>query len=186
MLRVRLVGGPIVEVDGDEVPSPASRRAWLLLAWLAMNPGEHPRSEVAAEFWPDVLDQSARASLRSAVWAVRQALGDAAESHLMATRERVGLFDVWVDVREAERLAAAGELQAALELAAGELLPGVEDDWALRARDAHRERVVEMLEELARASADTADAVRWTRRQAALDPLGEEVHRRLMERLAAA
>src|SRR3954452_19380980 len=106
MLRVRLVGGPIVEVDGDEVPSPASRRAWLLLAWLALNPGEHPRSEVAAAFWPDVLDQSAGWSLRSAVWAVRRALGDAADAHLVSTRERIGLTDTWVDVREAERLAA--------------------------------------------------------------------------------
>src|SRR4051794_19011413 len=186
MLRVRLVGGPIVEVDGDEVPSPASRRAWLLLAWLAMNPGEHPRSEVAAAFWPDVMDQSARASLRSAVWAVRRALGDAASAHLISSRDRIALVDAWVDVQEAERLSRAGRLEQAVELAAGDLLPGAEDDWALRARDAHRERVVELLEELASEADDAAVAVRWTRRQVALDPLGEDVHRRLMERLAAA
>src|SRR4051794_17080429 len=186
MLRVRLVGGPIVEVDGDEVPSPASRRAWVLLAWLALNPGEHPRSEVAAAFWPDVMDQSARASLRSAVWAVRRALGEAAPGHLQVTRERIGLTDVWVDVQEAERLAGAGRVEDAVTLAGGDLLPGVEDDWALRARDAHRERVVELLELLARDSVDAAAAVRWTRKQVALDPLGEDVHRKLMERLAEA
>src|SRR4051794_6172667 len=113
MLRVRLVGGPSVEVDGAEVPPPASRRAWALLAWLALSHGEHPRSEVAAAFWPDVLDQSARASLRSAVWALRRSLGDAGGEHLVATRDRVGLVGAWVDVGEAEQLAAAGDVEAA-------------------------------------------------------------------------
>src|SRR3954453_15288004 len=110
MLRVRLVGGPVVEVDGDEVPPPASRRAWVLLAWLALNPGEHPRSEVPAAFWPDVMDQSARASLRSAVWAVRRSLGHAADAHLVATRDRLALVDRWVDVHQAERLAGRPRL----------------------------------------------------------------------------
>jgi DNA-binding SARP family transcriptional activator/tetratricopeptide (TPR) repeat protein len=186
MLRVRLVGGPSVEVDGAEAPAPASKRAWGLLAWLALNPGEHQRSEVAAAFWPDVLDQSARASLRTAIWAIRQGLGDPASAHLACTREQIGLEDAWVDVAEAKRLAAGGEREAAVELAGGELLPGFDDDWALRARDEHREWVIGLLEQLAADSHDAPAAVAWTRRQASLDPLGEEVHRRLMERLAAA
>src|SRR3954454_23165694 len=124
MLRIRLVGGPVVEVDGDEVPSPASRRAWLLLAWLAMNPGEHPRSEVAAAFWPDVMDKTARASLRSAVWAVRRALGDAASAHLVSSRDRIALVDAWVDVQEAERLAQAGRGRARAGPSGGRPPPG--------------------------------------------------------------
>src|SRR4051812_25442519 len=186
MLRVRLVGGPTVEVDGREIPAPASKRAWVLLAWLALNPGAHPRSRVAAAFWPDVMDQSARASLRSAVWALRRTLGEAAPAHLVCTREHIGLVDASVDVQEADRLADAGRLEEAVELVAGDLLPGVEDDWALRARDAHRERVVELLEALARDCGDPGEAVRWTRRQVALDPLREDLHRRLLERLAEA
>ncbi|HWF74294.1 MAG TPA: hypothetical protein VG186_13175 [Solirubrobacteraceae bacterium] len=43
------------------------------------------RAELASRFWPDVLDQSARASLRSAVWALRRRLGEA----LVVDRERV-------------------------------------------------------------------------------------------------
>src|SRR3954471_14740080 len=164
MLRVRLVGGPRVEVDGAEVAAPASKRAWALLAWLALNPGEHPRDRVASTFWPDVMDQSARASLRSAIWAIRRELGEAGAPYFVCSRDRVGLTDAWVDVHEAERLAAAGEVEQALELAGGELLPGLHDDWALRARDEHRERVVELLERLASEAADAATAVRWTRR----------------------
>ena len=41
MLRVRLLGELQAEVDGGAVAMPASRRAWALLAWLALHPGEH-------------------------------------------------------------------------------------------------------------------------------------------------
>ena len=61
MVHVRLLGELEVEADGTRIDAPASRRAWSLLAWLALHPGEHPRSAVAATFWPDVLDSSARA-----------------------------------------------------------------------------------------------------------------------------
>ena len=105
MLRIHAIGGFRVEV-GDEDRTPAAfDRAAALLAWLALNPGLHPRSAVAARFWPDVLDESARASLRSALWALRRQLGEEANGALVATRDRVGLGDdVWVDVGEAERL----------------------------------------------------------------------------------
>ena len=62
-----LQGGVRLDVDGVELPPPASRRARSLLAWLALHPGAHPRSEVAALFWPDVLETSARTSLRGAL-----------------------------------------------------------------------------------------------------------------------
>ena len=45
---------------------------------------------LAARFWPDVLDESARASLRVALTELRQALGPAA-GYLVATRETVAL-----------------------------------------------------------------------------------------------
>ena len=190
MLRIHAIGDFRVEV-GDEDRTPAAfDRAAALLAWLALNPGLHPRSAVAAQFWPDVLDESARASLRSALWALRRQLGEEANGALVATRDRVGLGDdVWVDVGEAERLRAAGKLEEALALAEGELLPGLEDEWAFEARDEHRARTAAVLEQLAAASEETGDlrrAADLSRRAAALDPLSEEAHRSLMRRLAAA
>src|SRR4051794_31561792 len=91
MVHVRLLGELEVEAGGKRIEPPASRRAWSLLAWLALHPGEHPRSSVAAAFWPDVLDSSARASLRSAAWALRRALGAAADGALTGGRDRIGL-----------------------------------------------------------------------------------------------
>ena len=82
MLRVRLFGEMAVEVDGSPVAPPESARARALLAWLALNPGMHSRGRLAARFWPDVLDSSARASLRSAMWSLRRALGDSAIARL--------------------------------------------------------------------------------------------------------
>jgi DNA-binding SARP family transcriptional activator len=190
MLRIQAVGEFRVEVEGTDRTSPTYDRATALLAWLALNPGVHARSAVAARFWPDVLDESARASLRSALWSLRRQLGDKANGALIATRDRVGLADdVWTDVAEAERLHAEGRLEDALALADGELLPGFEDEWAYAARESHRTRVAQLLEELAARAESTGDlrlAVERSRRAAALEPLSEEVHRALMRRLAAA
>jgi DNA-binding SARP family transcriptional activator len=189
MLRIHTIGEFRVEVDGVDCTSPAFDRATALLAWLALNPGQHARSAVASRFWPDVLDESARASLRSALWSLRRQLGEQANGALVATRERVGLADsVWVDVAEADRLEADGQLEEALALGAGELLPGFEDEWAHEAREERRERTAELLEHLAaraEAEGELRRAVELSRRAAALAPLSEEAHRALMGRLAA-
>ena len=67
MLRARLFGALSLEVDGRPVPQIAGLKPRSVLAWLLVNPGPHARAHVAARFWPDVLDTSARASLRSAL-----------------------------------------------------------------------------------------------------------------------
>jgi hypothetical protein len=124
MLRIHAVGRFRVEVDGRDRTSLTPDRATSLLAWLALNPGSHRRSAVAARFWPDVLDDSARASLRSALWSLRRRLGEDANGALVATRDHVGLSDeVWVDIVEAERLRADGRLEEAIALGDGELIP---------------------------------------------------------------
>ena len=150
MLRARLLGALEVELDGAVIDSPASQRPWALFAYLALAPRPVPRAELAGAFWPDVLDQSARASLRSALWALRRQLGDA----LAVEGERVGIRDepgVWIDVREFERL-SGGDPAGALELCGGDLLEGLEDDWAVAARDRQRQRVIDLLEALASAA----------------------------------
>src|SRR5215218_6700309 len=128
MLRVRLLGPLEADVAGRSVEQPASSRAWELLAWLALHPGEHPRGTLAARFWPDVLDSSARASLRSAAWALRRALGPEGAESLEAGRERVALRCT-TDVQEFERLVAAGAIEAAAALHRGPLLADLDEDW---------------------------------------------------------
>ena len=111
MLRVRLLGELRLELEGRRLDDIASGRARSLLAWLAYRPGLHQRTQVASLFWPDVLESSARASLRTTLATLRRELGEAAGAHVVAERERVGMPEgpeLWVDVREIDRLIAAG------------------------------------------------------------------------------
>jgi tetratricopeptide (TPR) repeat protein len=115
---------------------------------------------------------------------VRQAWGPAAEQVLEGSRSSIGLRGnlLWVD-------ALAGQAAAqAVGLDIGELLPGVDDDWAIAAREEHRSRQLKKLEEqaaLADSDGRTADAVDWSRQRCALAPLDEAAHRDLLRRLLA-
>jgi DNA-binding SARP family transcriptional activator len=188
VLRVRLLGTLEVELDGATIDSPASQRPWAVFAYLALAARPVSRAELASRFWPDVLDESARASLRSVLWALRRQLAD----WIVVDRERVGLradANLWIDAREFERLVGDASPEQALALCHGELLEGMEDEWALSARERHRERVIALLEQLARdcvERGEVRDAIGWTRRQVQVDPFDEEAHRRLIARLDAA
>ena len=186
MLDVGLAGGLQLRVDGAPIGLPASRRARAVLAFLALNPGPQPRARVAARFWPDVLDESARASLRVALTELRQALGPAA-GHVVATRDTVALEgpDLRVDVREFQQAIADGDAARALEACDAPILNDFEEEWAIEARDEHAQQLASALERAAAATSDPAEAVRLTRAEVALDPLAEAPNRRLIERLAA-
>ena len=186
-MLVRLLGSLEVELDGGRLDLPPGIPR-SLFAWLALNRGLHARRELAGRFWPDVLDSSARASLRSALWAVRSALGPAA-SHLVASREKVGLAaEVRTDADEFRRLITAGERAEAVGLCRGRLLSDLDEEWVLEAREEHERALAVVLAELAADAAareDRAAAVGWARRRLALDPRSEDAARELMRMLAA-
>jgi ketosteroid isomerase-like protein len=91
-----------LEADGplDRI---GSRRARSLLGWLTVHPGLHPRARVAAVLWPNVLDASARPSLRTTLATLRRELDEQDAGGLMtATQERLGVQpgpEVWIDLR---------------------------------------------------------------------------------------
>jgi DNA-binding SARP family transcriptional activator len=187
-MLVRLLGALEVEVEGEPVALPPGKPR-SLFAWLALHPGLHPRRELAGRHWPEVLDSSARASLRSALWALRAALGPAA-SELEATRDRVGLAaEVKTDLGEFRRRLVAGDQVGAVDLCRGRLLSDLDDEWVLDARREHERELSAVLAELA-AAADAGEdhvaAIRWARRWLGVDPLSEEAARGLMRMLAAA
>jgi len=190
VLEVRLLGELGVEFDGTAVALPNSRRACALLAWLALRPGPHSRSRLAALLWPDVLDVSARASLRSALWALRAAFGPAAGEYLRAGRDFAELAGdgLRVDVREFGRLLAAGCPAEAVALHRGDLLTQFDADWVLDARDEHRDRLCAAYAALAAAAesaGDAAAALDWAARRAAGRPLDERAARELIRLLMA-
>jgi DNA-binding SARP family transcriptional activator len=140
VVEVRLLGGLEAQVRGTRVPAPAHPQGAALLGWLALHPGEHPRGPLAALLWPGAPPANARTSLRSAVWALRRALGPA-EGEVLNERETVGLCCT-TDLQAFERHVGAGEPEAALALCRGALLAGLEEhEWVLAARAAHADRV---------------------------------------------
>ncbi len=192
MVRLQLLGDVRVEHDGADVDlSSLSRKGRMLLAMLALDRRAHGRSELAGRLWPDVREDSARASLRTALAQVRAELGAAAASVLRDERGgALGLeHDVRTDVEEVDRLVAAGDAEAALDRCGAEFLAGLDDDWVLERRDELRGRVMRGLgadAEAAESAGEMDAALRLTRRLVALDALAETPQRALMRRLAAA
>ena len=112
MVGVSVLGELEVEADGQPLEPIASHRARSLLGWLAVHPGLHPRGRVAAIFWPDVLEESARSSLRTTLATLKRELGSpAGRGDRMA--ERIGIEpgpEVWIDLSAFERLVSRGGL----------------------------------------------------------------------------
>jgi DNA-binding SARP family transcriptional activator len=192
MLRIAVLGRLALEQDERPLSLPVGRPARILLGWLALHPGAHSRAAVAAELWPDVLDESARGSLRVALVDLRRALGEAAERALRATRDQIGLIDsgeLEVDARRFTALVEAGMRREALGLWRGELLDGLEaGDWLVELRDEYRDqrsRALAALADQAAATGDMDEAVRLARERASLEPFSEEATRELMLRLTA-
>src|SRR5690348_14350025 len=186
VLPVRLLGGVAADQDGEQLSllPPVSR----LLAVLALRPGPQDREALAARLWPGAAGPAARASLRTAVWALRKAVGDDA---LIASRTSVGLRPeaITVDLADGQRRAAAGDAAAAAALCRGELLPGYAEDWAETARRRLRAELTQTLAGRAAAAerdGDAAGAARWSRLRCELDPLDEAAHTDLVRQLAAA
>ena len=190
--KVFVLGELALEVDGRPLDRIASRRARSLLGWLAVHPGLHPRGRVAGVFWPDVLEDSARSSLRTTLATLKRELGKSAPGVVTASRDRVGIEpgpEAWIDLEAFEQLVAQGKLEQAAALCRGDLLADLDDDWVNEPREHHRHQLLGVLGQLAaqaERSGDLDSALDRTREQLNLDPLSEGAQRELMRRLAAA
>jgi DNA-binding SARP family transcriptional activator len=154
--HVALLDGFSLDV-GDSRSGPATedlpRGVQRLVARLSL--GSRPsRAAIAGELWPDVPEEHAHGSLRSALWRLHKAVPGLVDTSGGALGLAAG---VQVDVRDftawaasvldpcarPESLVAHG---VALE---GELLPGWYDDWVLLERERLRQLRLRALEVLA-------------------------------------
>jgi predicted ATPase/DNA-binding SARP family transcriptional activator len=199
-IELRLLGPPELLVGGRAV-TVERRKALALLAYLAVEGGEHPRDSLAALLAPDDPQASARAGLRRAL----VALGPA--RHLVrAAGDRLALrsdqpFALDVDAFR-EGLAAGdapdalARLRAAVALWRGEFMAGFSlpgsaafEEWQFFQAERLRWDLARALERLSGPEAARRDldaAVDAARRRVALDPLDEPAHRRLIELYAEA
>ncbi len=184
-------------MDGRPI-SVDTRKAMAIVALVAAEGRPFARDELAAMFWPDADDESARGALRRTLSALRSAVGDPG---LIIERTRVAI-DVArtdVDLSSVERLATSeriSDLESAVGLIRGPFLAGFAlrdspafDDWQA-ATAARTERLFgNLYERLAAArfsGGDVNGAIEAARRRVDLDPLDELGQRRLIELLALA
>jgi len=198
VIRLRTLGAP--DLRGEEA---AELRAILtqprllaLLVYLALARPRtfHRRDTLLALFWPEVGTEQARNALRQAVHRLRRTMGE----RVLEGRgvEELGLDRArfWCDVEAFERALDAGELEEALGLYRGDLLPGFHvndapefERWLESERDRLRQRAVAAAWTLADrevAAGRSGTASQWARLAAGLTPDDEEPLRRLIRILA--
>ncbi|HUG40578.1 MAG TPA: BTAD domain-containing putative transcriptional regulator [Longimicrobiales bacterium] len=196
MLRLRSLGsiGLTDHADASLAPVLRQPKRFALLTYLALaRPrGFQRRDSLLALFWPELDDERARAALRQALYTLRRQLPDGVLTNRGDGEVALVPGAVWCDVIEFEERMAAGDLEAALELYRGELLPGFHVPDAApelgQWMDGERSRLHELAVTAARQAADAAEAaddregaVRWAARASALAPLDEEAACRAME-----
>lgn len=95
-LKLRLFGPPNIEYNGRPIELNL-RKGQALLAFLVVEKKSQSRDALAAMFWPDSDQSSARASLRRTLYQVNKALD---QEIIQATAETMFLArgaDIWVD-----------------------------------------------------------------------------------------
>lgn len=202
MLRLNLLGRPLIERSGKSIEGFRSRKIEALLYFLALTPEEpHQRTQLAALLWPDVSEKKSRRNLRYALWNLRQVLDDIP---LYSDRLAVSLPEsdnLLVDIITLEDLLAVSqskgdkaevmpELQRLAADYRGEFLEGFEledapffEDWLQAQRVRVNNLVIEMLTRLTNyyvTQQQLPEAIETVRQLIKVDPWQEKSQRQLM------
>ena len=198
MIDIRVLG--TLEIRGpDGTPVGAltqpKRLALLLYLALAEPSGPKSRDSLMALLWPEADAESARHSLRNAIYALRQALGEAAFVSRGEGYVGLELGLVRCDALEVRRLLAEGRWGEAVAGWRGEVVPGFHvsgapefESWLEEQRTSLRRAVASAawrrVDDLERSG--DAGLVGAAERAWALDPANEAGARRLIRFLDAA
>jgi DNA-binding SARP family transcriptional activator len=147
--------------------------------------GRPARSAIAGELWPDVPEEHAQGSLRSALWRLQKAvpgLVDVSGSALrLSPGVRVDVVELSAWVRRVHDPASRPEDIAAIDPAVrAELLPGWYDDWVLLERERLRQLRMHGLEKAAlrlAAAGRHGEALQAAYAAVRTEPLRESAHR---------
>lgn len=173
-----------------------------LLVYLALqNEQSFPREVLATLFWPEASDADARNNLRQSIYQLRKVLGDldnAGEPYLLVTHQTVQFnadSNFTLDVNDFFQAIERGDLETAVSLYHGELLPGFTcdsalfEDWLRQEREHLHQTALKAMSELTQSylqggHLDKAQAT--ARRQLNLEPWRELAHCQLMQAYALA
>ncbi|HEY7124242.1 MAG TPA: BTAD domain-containing putative transcriptional regulator [Ktedonobacterales bacterium] len=199
-LRIRLLGDFNLLYGDQPVTSLNTPRLQSLFAYLVLHHDvPQQRQHLAFLFWPDATEAQARNNLRQLIHQLRQAFpeidqflhSDTSNLHWrpnMLFRLDLAEFEQLLQrADEAGRQTDQRSQQSALEeadhLYRGPLLPSCYDDWIVPERERLRQDHLQALEHLLRLferQGDLMSAIHYAQRLIRIDPLSEDLYRRLM------
>jgi DNA-binding SARP family transcriptional activator/tetratricopeptide (TPR) repeat protein len=197
MIDIRVLGTLAIHTPGGDAPAVAltqpKRFALLLYLALAEPAGPKSRDSLVALLWPEADDESARHSLRNALYGLRQTLGETAIGS-RGEKNVDGYLSldptaIRCDALEVRRLLAEQRWEDAVTAWGGDLAPGFHvsdapdfENWLDNQRTALRRAVTDAawrrVDELEKAG--DAGVVAAAQRACALEPANESGARRLM------
>lgn len=209
MLKIHLLGPPLVTLNGEPITKLRSDKVRALLAYLAVEAEQpHRREKLAGLLWPDYPESSARANLRRALADLRKGIGDelVEPPYLMTNRQTIRFnrgSEAWVDVisftshsratKSNNHLVIQGWMEA-VDLYQGEFMEGFSlpdsiafEDWQLLNREHYHRQVLETLYRLSdalEADGEIESALPYAWRQVEIEPSKENAHRQIMRLLA--
>jgi predicted ATPase/DNA-binding SARP family transcriptional activator len=192
-LKLALLGSPHITVGGKSIVV-ESRKALALLFYLAITKQRQGRDLLATLFWPEQEQSRARASLRQALWLLRNA---GLEPWLVVDQDALALQgEYWCDVHLFQAAISADRIDEALALYRDDLLAGFSlrdcpefDQWHFLHADELRRQLAHALERGVLRCSEEGEyekGLEYARRWLALDPLHEPAHRHLMRLYAYA
>lgn len=196
-LNITLFGEFSMSLEGQTAVKFQGDRPLSLLAYLLLH--RHTavsRSHLAYTLWPDSSDSQARTNLRNLLYTLRQTLPQAdaflavdgmtiqwcpdAHYELDVAAFEAALAAAQAAVAPADKIA---QLETAVSLYRGDLLPGNYDDWIIPLREEQRQNYLNALYQLVtllEQAQDYRQAARYSQRLLQQDPLDETAYVQLM------
>jgi DNA-binding SARP family transcriptional activator len=207
-LTIHLLGQFQVLLNGKAITHFATDKVRALLAYLAIeNKYPHRREKLAALFWPEKSESTARTNLRRALADLRANIQDPDTDHpfLLITRKDIQLnldHSLEIDCLVLDQLANNGcktqqdleNCDQLLDLYQGDFLEGFSipdcvsfDEWLVTVREQYNRRMIHLLEQVIHYHQEQylyKQALPYCWRLVRLSPWQEEPRRQLMQFLA--
>jgi DNA-binding SARP family transcriptional activator len=152
-LGLRLLDGFELYAAGQ--PRSLPTNAQRVLAYLALRGRTQARATLAGRLWEEVSQDCALASLRTALWRIRQVhLGIVSSTHSTITLNRIVAVDLEAAMAQARRLGSDDQSLEGFDwqpdLLGCDLLPDWDEDWVTLERERIRQMRLHSLDELCR------------------------------------
>lgn len=190
MLRIHLFGALRLETDDAPHRFAALPKTLPLLAYLLLHrTAPLPRATVAFTLWPDLDEESARSNLRRHLYELRRTLPPAPDGCPWVNVDSTTVqwnpaAAYWLDVAAFENACRTPDkLAEVVELYQGDLLPTVDEEWLIFARERLRTAFLTALAQLIeqrRAAGDYVGAIAAAATLLRHEPLREDIVRTLM------